>query len=389
MLRVCGITFDHTSNYGSALQSYALQTVVENMRIGEERCSYALVPLALLNGSHPKEQTVSSGRSFSVRVKRFILSRMGRYRRRQFAGFERKKLHFADCISREELFDVGKEYDAYVCGSDVIWNFLYTHGETAYFLDFTDKYKFSYAASFGKAVLDFSEDKISLPEPPEAIYRRGISALDDVSVREEYGVALAERFTDKHVSRTLDPTLLLSAVDWSRLAKGAVPKEKYIFAYCTSTRPNYVNFLRMLKSQTGLPVINVAWLSKDSVAQRTLAFPTPERWIALLKNAEYVVTNSFHGTAFSVLFHKKFYTAVQDGKNVRSNVRLYDFLEGLGLSERLKSETPETIDLSAPDFTEADRVLSAQREESLAFLRRNLENAARIKKEGGKALPDD
>ena len=111
--------------------------------------------------------------------------------------------------------------------------------------------------------------------------------------------------------------------------------------------------------------------------------------IALLKNAEYVVTNSFHGTAFSVLFHKKFYTAVQDGKNVRSNVRLYDFLEGLGLSERLKSETPETIDLSAPDFTEADRVLSAQREESLAFLRRNLENAARIKKEGGKALPDD
>ena len=66
MLRVCGITFDHTSNYGSALQSYALQTVVENMHVGEEACSYALIPFALIKGSRTKTRAASGGKSLSV-----------------------------------------------------------------------------------------------------------------------------------------------------------------------------------------------------------------------------------------------------------------------------------------------------------------------------------
>ena len=389
MLRVCGVTFDHKVNYGSAFQAYALQTVIEQMNVCGEPCSYALVPLGMMepfSGGRPVSSApAAAARSFPARCKRFlknkIMAVLYRFRRKRFADFEKRRQHFADCASRADLPSLNDAYDAFVCGSDVIWNFLYTYGDSAYFLDFAHKYKFSYAASFGKAVLDYTEDGIVLPEPPEKIYRRGISALNAVSVREPYGVELASGFTDREVRLVADPTLLLDAADWAALAGPPVKRGKYIFAYCTSTRDNYVRFLAQLKKETGLPVINVAWLLKDAVRQRTLHFPSPEGWLSLLKNAEYVVTNSFHATAFSVIFHKRFFTAVQDGREVRSNVRLYDFLENVGLSDRLYPSCPDEIPKDAPDFSAADAYLGALRAESIDYLQRNLEAAYEEKRQ--------
>ena len=378
-MRVCGVTFDHKVNYGSALQAYALQTAVEQTVIGGEPCEYALAPL----GTFPPYQPVPAAPRPAPRKVRRLLNRvkrsgrmlLGRYRRSRFVAFDETRLHFTPCASRDALPALNDRFDAFVCGSDVIWNFIYTKGDGAYFLDFAKKYKFSYAASFGKAVLDYSGDGVRLAEPPEEIYRRGISGLDAVSVREPYGVTLASQFTDKPVRLVADPTLLLSAEEWAKLAGSPVKKGKYIFAYCTSTRENYVRFLAQLKKETGLPVVNVAWLLNDALAQRTLAFPTPEGWLSLLKNAAYVVTNSFHGTAFSVIFHKTFFTAVQDGREVRSNVRLYDFLENMGLSDRLYAACPDVIPKDAPDFTVADAKIESLRASSLAYLRENLEAA--------------
>jgi len=101
----------------------------------------------------------------------------------------------------------------------------------------------------------------------------------------------------------------------------------------------------------------------------------------LLRDAEYVITNSFHATAFSILFHKKFFTVVQGDKDKGINIRMNDLLNDLGLQDRIFSSVPETFDLKDIDYTNVDRILEEKRAESMAFLRENLEAAYREKME--------
>ena len=379
MLQICGVTFDHTTNYGSCLQAYALQTVINGMKIEGETCDYALVPVGIIrqNEISANKQIVPLKR----RIKQAPISWIKKRRRNQFKGFEEQKLKFVNCSDRNQLFKLNDQFDAFVCGSDVIWNFTYTKGESIYFLDFAEKYKFSYAASFGQANMDYEKAGIALPEPADVIYQRYLTRLDQISVREEYAKKIVLQYTDREAEVVCDPTLLLTAEDWLRISDKRRRKGKYIFAYSTSTRPNFISFLKQLKKQTGLPVVQVTWLIKDGFRQRSMTFPSPEQWLSLLMGAEYVVTNSFHGTAFSLIFKKKFYTAIQGERNVRSNVRLYDFLEDMGLESRLYSQTPEKIVLDAPDFTVADAKIAEIRERSMQYLRFNLENALRQKRD--------
>ena len=381
-MRICGVTFDHTTNYGSCFQAYALQTVIEQMQIGGEACHYDLLPLALL----PTAQIQAPEKHVNpmLRLKRRILGRMDRYRRRQFAKFEDSVMHYANCHSAEALADLNGEYDAFVCGSDVIWNLSYTNSNPAYFLDFAEKYKFSYAASFGKADIHYEFDGVQLPENPEDFYARCISGLDAVSVREEDAVRIASQFTDRDVQCVCDPVLLLDADAWNRtLGKAGTPGKPYIFAYNTHRKPVFEAFLEKICAQTGLRVVHVTWNSMDAVKQRALRMPDPLSWLRLLRDAEWVVTNSFHAMAFAVIFHKKFFAVMQDGKEARTNVRIYDFLEQVGLTDRIVTSVPGDIGLSEPDFREADAAIREKRASSLAFLRNSLEAAWQRKTQAG------
>ena len=196
-----------------------------------------------------------------------------------------------------------------------------------------------------------------------------------MSVREQYAKELVRRFTDKDVDVVCDPTLLMTREQWLKLADSPGQRRKYIFAYSTSTRPNFMCFLKQLQRETRLPVVQITWQVKDAFKQRSLTFPTAQQWLSLISGAEYVVTNSFHGTAFSVIFRRKFFTAIQGEWNVRSNVRLYDFLNELGLEDRLYAQTPEIIPKEMPDFSLADERLSQMREHSMKYIRENLEEA--------------
>ncbi len=379
MLRVCGVTFVMTTNYGSCLQAYALQRTISRMEIGGEPCDCSLLTTVIIRRKEAAQNKTNL--KLTARVKQKCFGRITRYRRRRFEIFEKKYLHFTECGDRADLKKLDPQFDAFVCGSDVIWNFTYTKGDTMFFLDFADKYKFSYAASLGKASLEAVREGVNLPEPAEALYRRCIGRLDGVSVREEYAKDLLALYTDKNIEVTCDPTLLLTEEEWMQIADPKKRKGKYIFAYSTSTRPNYTSFLKKLRRQTGLPVVQITWSPADAIKQKSLTFPTPQRWLRLLHDAEYVVTNSFHGTAFAVLFHKKFFVAIQGERSVRNNVRLYDFLNGLGLDDRLYSETPDTIPTTAPDFTAADKQLQAVRDHSIRYIRDHLEAALREKQD--------
>ena len=149
MLRVYGLTYDHTTNYGSCFQAYALQTAIESMTIQGEHPSYFLIPILTFRDL-PISVNFNLLRLVKNKIKRLFFFEQ----RKKFIPFEKKFMKYADCHQMKDLPFLNETADAFVCGSDVIWRPDLNNRLGIYFLDFATKYKFSYAASFGKTELD-------------------------------------------------------------------------------------------------------------------------------------------------------------------------------------------------------------------------------------------
>ena len=360
MLRVCGITFTHSPNYGSCLQTYALQHVIESLTIGGEKCSYSVIPIQTLK-DFP-----------TIGLSAHIVKPLLAWNRLQYQSFYNKYLHFAKCRYIRDLSELNQQYDAFVCGSDVIWSNNFNNGVGAYFLDFAEKYRFSYAASFGKSSIPDSFLRFAAPK---------IDQLNAISVREPSGVQIARQCTQKPIKVVSDPVLLVDASVWKGIAVKKPHKQPYILIYVTHLNDTIKDFLAKLTAVTGLPAVWAVAGPKQALMRGMLQVHKPAEWLGLLEGAEYIVTNSFHATAFSTLFHKKFFTVVYGEKDKGINVRMNDFLNTVGLGSRIHSAVPETIDLSEIDFSEADQRVDELRKDSMAFLRENLEAAYREKLE--------
>ena len=364
MLKVYGVTFDHTVNYGSSLQAYALQTAVENTAVGGEKCSYRLIPLLDM----PEHTNYRYGIRRQNLLKRMLGEVFFSVNFRQFRAFEGRYMKYADCHHFQDLPRLNQEADAFVCGSDVIWNSFQNKGLDEYYLSFANKYKFSYAASFG------SEDADKGVTEKQKEY---LSELRMISCREKSSAMMAERLTGRKAEIVVDPVLLIGADQWKKIIPKKAKQEKYIFSYTTHLFPEYEKFLQRLSRETGLPVVRAMYAGRPSIAikQHKLVLQTPQKWLQQLYNAEYVVTNSFHATAFSVMFHKKFFTVVHGDGTKGINIRMNDFLSGLGLQNRLYSAAPERMDLTETEYASIDSKLDQMRAASQAFLQRNLEAA--------------
>lgn len=362
MLRIFGVTYDHTINYGSCLQAFALQKSIEKIRVGKnEVCQYELIPLWTCK-DYPKKK-----------IKNILGLMLLKFYHRSFVQFERKYMRYANYNSIESLESANDNADAFVCGSDVIWNPYHNKGVSAYYLDFAQKYAFSYAASFGASNIDYATvEKV----------RPYLIKLNRISVREKSSLKLVQDITEKEAEVVVDPTLLLTDDDWSVIA----PKREsdpYMFVYTTHVNTNITRIIDKVKEKTDLKVIIAEWDSSPRVLVKKGVFNVvpPERWLQLLRNAEYVVTNSFHATAFSVLFHKRFFTVVNGDKSKGINVRMNDFLNSIGLEDRIFSDIPDQLDLSEIDYTFVDKRIDEMRKYSLEFLQENLEAAYQQKLE--------
>ena len=358
-MKVYGLSFDHTTNYGSCFQAYALQTVIEGIRTGQEACSYELIPVC----TFPRKK--GQKRSAKDRLRQYI----ERYYRSPFEAFEKKYMHFAPVSSAQELDRLNEDGDAFVCGSDVIWNPEFGGGGL-FFLNFAKKYRFSYAASFGK------------PEIGESVLesvRRYLPEFQAISVREQSGADAIRKCIGRDAFVAVDPVLLLDRSFWEKTALPPRGNGKHILVYTTGQVNVLDQFVKKLKSITGLPVVFSTFTPFQAVRHGLLRMQGPEEWLQLLRDAEYVISTSFHATAFSVLFHKKFFTMVNGEKEKGINMRMHSFLKNIGLDQRVISDLPDQIDLQEPDFTQADLWIAQQREASMEFLRNCLNEAYRQK----------
>ena len=295
-------------------------------------------------------------------------------RKRRFESFE---FFINNCLPiTQQEYSSGKDlesshfdFDAYIAGSDQIWNPACQEFEPAYYLDFVsnDKLRIGYAPSLGKE--DF-------PQVDKYLIQNLLRNVDIISCREALGTQLLQSLTPRHVEHVCDPVLLLEPSKWEEFASEPSVKNPYILTYFLNNNHGDRSQIEYLRSLTGYRVIALNEYIRDWLNPRiSLKLDcTPQEFVGLIKNASIVLTNSFHATAFSVIFQKRFYTAVASRGDILNNndSRKIDFLSELGLENQLlPNGAHPDLDI-AINYQKANDSLELFRRKSIRFLEDSL-----------------
>lgn len=326
--RVGTVTFHRSYNYGSALQAYALQKYLEDTGY-EVKIIDFVMPLDFEQYKlFHKQYYKTNKRAFISDIIHFISN----YKRKHsFEKFVCKYMHLTSkqYDSSEKMKELNEEFDAFICGSDQIWNFACTRGEPAYFLDFVNKEKVKIAYSPSIAHKSFDENY-------DNILTKYLDSFDFISLREESTIPIIKNLVTKSVKVVLDPTLLLKPIDYAELiVYNKNMKENYIFVYMLEQNETMIEYARKISKKLNCNVVYILRKNiKFSVKAHNVYGCSPNEFLGYIKNATYIITNSFHATVFSVQFCKKFCTFLTQ----KSGTRMNDLLEKIGLNERIYEE---------------------------------------------------
>lgn len=361
------------SNYGTVLQNYALQTFLRSFGF-ETFLIRTDIPLGCSRLDYYKSLLQKNG-FFSLacyfksrlfcKIARKISSENKNDDKRNFPDFVNKNLNPTKVFrSLSELESDCPMADIYIAGSDQVWN---TYGENygavseqikAYLLSFApdSAKKISCAASFGKS---------SLAVEFENLFKQELSEFDFISCREKSGVEICKGLGFENAVLQQDPTMLLSSDEYKKIAsKNLVPKKPYILLYLLGNDTDFsTRKLKQFAKLKNLEVVYVPANEAQKINFHKKTFPTVEEWLGLYENASAVVTNSFHGTVFSLIFNKSFLSVHQTGKFEDQNVRIDSLLEDFGLKNRIFSGDFEKL-FSSIDFEKVNKRLDEIRESS-------------------------
>lgn len=355
------ITFHCAISHGAVLQTLALCRFLKEAGHAVEIVDYR--PDAIEN---PPDWRRDRFRGFHPAHAEWWLTR------RRFAAFRSSYLPLSRKTYRTfaELQADPPEADAYVCGSDQIWNPHITNGalDPAYFLDYAPagKRRIAYAASLGGT---------HLPPACLATFRDLVSRLDFISCREAEAAAFVADTTGREVATAIDPALL--AADggaWDRA--GRRPHNPYVFAFTLQHRDDLWTAIATGARELGVParIANGPW--KWWRLPGRPVHPGPDGWVHFVRHAAAVLTDSFHGTVFAILNHRNFVVFPLAGHMADRNPRIVRLLESLGLQDRLAQPTDLVAIrrlLRTPiDWPPVERRLATLRQTSAQFLLRAL-----------------
>lgn len=324
MQRKAGIlTFHRAVNYGAVLQAYALQAFMNENGIDVEVIDY--------RNSKIEEQYKPVRMKFhNIKELAYDVLTINerRIRRKKFDRFINQYFRVSDCMyDRESIEKSCKIYDELWTGSDQVWDLRLSGGDLTYLLDFCreDK-KYSYAASIGKSVLDHDEAEI---------FSSHLETYRAISVREETGRALLKKRIDKDIRVVLDPVFLLTKEQWRKIAVYPRITEDYIFIYKIADSRSFDYALRLSMEEKCKAVVLQAPHRHMPHIFRAERCVSPQEWIGWLDGARFIVTDSFHASAFSVIFEKKFLSFKSCSIN-HKNCRIYDMLKLFDLESRFR-----------------------------------------------------
>lgn len=340
------LTFHYSNhNYGALLQTYA--SVVNLRKMGLEPIVVNLQP--------PKSyfKDVSLGRQL---LNRIIPN--------TFEQFRTKYIPLTSKISdANELIQLNEVFDAFYVGSDQVWRPGFTNENLKhYFLDFAtnDKLKVAYAVSFG--VDKFDADNQTIDSLHQLIHR-----FNFVSVREKSGIDICKNVFNIDAVHVLDPTLLLDGNEYINALniKSDLNTEKYIAYYQLSSVFQISKDALKIQSETGTTKIkNIYFKSVKIFGKNITWFNSITEWLSGIKNASFVVTDSYHCVIFSILFQKQFVCILNSNNG---NTRLVSLLNELNLSDRIYTEISNSYK-EPIDYNKVYAKLTILRKQSFAFL---------------------
>ena len=369
-------------NYGSMLQAYATQKILDDWNIPNETINLEILDKEIAKGK--RKYYTSQIANFSFLKAKFGMIKLKLYCK--FAGGElRKNIRIRDekfdefiknfHLSKgyETVADICKEgeYTDVLVGSDQLWlpvNIVADY----YTLNFVPETinKISFATSFGVS---------QIPEKYKKQYQTFLNRIENLSVREDAGVKLVKELTGREANLVCDPTLLFNQEEWMSIQKEErLIKDKYIFCYFLGKTVEYRKFAERLKAKTGYKIVSLNHLDEyvkysDKFADETPFDVGPSEFLNLIRNAEFVCTDSFHGTVFSLIFHKKFFVfrRYENKSKVSTNSRLDSLLKIVKLSDRMlegKEDVTEFVNKEI-DYEVVDGKLEEFRERSKSFLK--------------------
>lgn len=355
------LTFHCAVNYGAVLQAFALQEYLTSMghevTVIDYRPEYLISPYRISNVFIPQV-------SFFSRVKYMLRSCMImpiRFKRnRVFSRFVNNRLH----LTKLDFADSANDYDAFIVGSDQIWNPRITEGfDDAYFCNFAaarNKRTISYAASAG------SVENIVSSEQEEAFFLK-LSGIDNISVRE---MSLGKYLTDngRNACIAVDPVLLAGKYVFAGIAQKPKREKPYLLLFQLWVNPKIVKFAESVADSLGLEIVSISSSSESVKKAKIQQSLSPEEFVGYFYYASYIITTSFHGTAFSILFGKDFNIVSTDRRN---SERMTSLLSSLGLEARM-SDLQETPDISHIDYPAVKSRLAEIAEKSRDFLSQSL-----------------
>lgn len=364
-MKVSVITLHKVFNYGSILQAYATQTVFKRLGceveivdyISEQRTNKRLF-LSVPSGYEDlvfKKYLYLMAKAFSVLMKK-----------KAFGGFIKKYIHLSPrkYITVDDLRKNPPISDIYVTGSDQVWNSTYNEGvDAAFFLDFAlnGKKRIAYVASFGKSSLTVDEIE------PTTNFLQKYTAI---SVREDAAVQIVERlgFTAECL---IDPTLQIDKNDWIKIASERLVKKSYLILMLLYNEDNHATeYARKIADAKGLKLVKLSWdLFKPSAVDKLMTHRSPQNFLSLFYYADFVVTNSFHGLAFSINFNKEFIIVPRN----EYNSRIESLLRLTGLESRMVSswEGCNVMD-TIIEYSSVNQILQHERKKATDFLEKQL-----------------
>ena len=366
---VAVMTLHNSPNYGSCLQTYATQVVLSGIGVAPRIIDYYredAIPEnetdRALNGQLVKKMPIFRLPGVKA-LARIPVSRIVARRAAPLNEFRRSCLALTDrkYYSYEDLEADPPQADIYCTGSDQVWNSVWNKGfNKAFYLEFAPvgAKRIAYAASIGKS---------SLEEWEKAPMREALLKYSHILVREEEAVELLDSVGIQGAVPVIDPTLMLTREDWEQIASNKrIPAQPYILIYQLNKNPEFDQYAQKLSKKLGLPLYRIAYgVHERRRGEHTIVCPRVEEFLGLFLSAEYVLTDSFHGTAFSVNLGRKF-VSISPG---RFSGRIMNLLSMTGATNHYLDDYRNLSIVNQPyDFAYAQQVFARKRLVAKSFL---------------------
>ncbi len=270
-------------------------------------------------------------------------------------------------LKKDELGALNEKYDVFLSGSDQIWNYEIAQGDQSYLLDFVtnNSKKRSYASSFGTR---------KIAAEYEDTYKRLLSQYKIITVREKAGAELVAELTGREARIVLDPTLLLTTEQWE--AKLPEPKFKrdFVFAYQMAHSPLIAKAISKARKKFNSGAVFVPFPIMGVCKCRPSLSLSSLEWARAIHDSKFVITDSFHGAVFAIIFKKQFYYMVTSDTVKRRLSRLETLLDSLGISDRIIDDVEKCNFNDEIDYEAVHEKLDALREQSLKILKEVVSN---------------